>query len=156
MIEIRKILLAEDNPKDTELTLEALGEAGLANRVVTVKDGVEALEYLRCQGAFANRTPGNPAVVILDIKMPRLNGIEVLQEIRKDPKLSMLPVVILTSSGEEKEIFASYELGVNAYVVKPVSFGDFFSAVKLIGRFWAVVNEIPPENCSMYKGIENT
>jgi len=155
MIEIRKILLAEDSPKDTELTLEALEEAGLANRVETVKDGVEALEYLRCQGAYAKRTPGNPAVVILDIKMPRLNGIEVLQEIRKDPLLCKLPVVILTSSGEEKDICASYELGVNAYVVKPVNFSDFVGAVKLIGGFWAVVNEIPPDTGALYGGINN-
>lgn len=156
MIEIRKILLAEDNPKDTELTLEALEEANLVNRVVTVKDGVEALEYLRCQGAFVNRIPGNPVVVIMDIKMPRMNGIEVLQEIRKDPLLCKLPVVILTSSGEEKDVCASYELGVNAYVVKPVNFPNFVDAVKQVCVFWAVLNELPADNGHMYGVTDRT
>ncbi len=154
MFEIKKILLAEDNPKDTELTLEALAEAHLANRVVTVKDGIEALEYLRCQGAHSDRIPGNPAVVVIDIKMPRLDGIGVLREIRNDPLLKTLPVVMLTSSKEEKDIIISYKLGVNAYVVKPVIFSEFVDAVKLIGGFWAVINEIPKDNGSVYKGTE--
>ncbi|PKN78759.1 MAG: two-component system response regulator [Candidatus Cloacimonetes bacterium HGW-Cloacimonetes-1] len=150
MIEIRKILLAEDNPKDTELTLEALDEYKLANRVVAVKDGVEALDYLRCTGAYADRKAGNPAVIILDIKMPRMDGIETLREIRQDPSLKMIPVVMLTSSREEKDLYESYELGVNAYVVKPVNFPSFVDAVKQIGGFWAVVNELPPDNGQQY------
>lgn len=150
MLKIKKILLAEDNPQDTELILEALGEAHVANRVISVRDGIEALEYLRCQGAYANGTPGNPAVLILDIKMPRMDGIEVLAEIRKDPLLMRLPVVILTSSKEEKDLYKSYELGVNAYVVKPMNFSDFVEAVKLIGGFWAILNEIPLEIGSLY------
>lgn len=145
MIEIRTILLAEDNPKDVELTLEAMAEHNLANKVVNVVDGVEVLEYLRYEGKFANRKPGNPAVLILDIKMPRMDGITVLKEIRKDPLLKSLPVVMLTSSKEDKDLMASYELGVNAYVVKPVNFQEFIDAVKLIGGFWALINEAPPE-----------
>jgi CheY-like chemotaxis protein len=145
MIEIRTILLAEDNPKDVELTLEAMAEHNLANKVVNVVDGVEVLEYLRYEGKFANRKPGNPAVLILDIKMPRMDGITVLKEIRKDPLLKSLPVVMLTSSKEDKDLMASYELGVNAYVVKPVIFKEFIDAVKLIGGFWALINEAPPE-----------
>ena len=154
MIEIKKILLAEDNPKDAELTLEALDENRLANRVVRVKDGVEALEYLRCQGAYRDRKPGNPAVVILDIKMPRMDGIEVLREIRNDPLLHKLAVVMLTSSREESDLLKSYELGVNAYVVKPVNFTDFVGAVKQLGGFWAVVNEVPPENGPLYGTLD--
>jgi CheY-like chemotaxis protein len=124
------ILLAEDNPNDVELTLEALAEHNLANRVTVARDGVEALQYLRCEGAFAGRTPCTPAVVLLDIKMPRKDGLEVLREIRNDPELKRLPVVILTSSREEQDIITSYDLGVNAYVVKPVDFRAFIDAVE--------------------------
>jgi CheY-like chemotaxis protein len=145
MSDLKTILLAEDNPKDVELTLEALAEHNLANHVTVVKDGVEALEYLRCQGNYKNRKKGNPAVLLLDIKMPRMDGIEVLKAIRSDPSLKMLSVVMLTSSREEPDLKKCYELGVNAYVVKPVDFKDFIEAVKQVGIFWAVINELPPE-----------
>jgi CheY-like chemotaxis protein len=145
-IELRTILLAEDNPKDVELTLEALAEHNLANQVVAVRDGVETMEYLRCEGKYKLRKPGLPAVLLLDIKMPRMDGIEVLRAIRSDPALKILPVVILTSSREEQDLIKSYELGANAYVVKPVDFKDFIEAVKHIGVFWAVVNELPPRS----------
>jgi CheY-like chemotaxis protein len=144
MSDLRTILLAEDNPKDVELTLEALSEHNLANQVVVAKDGVEAMEYLRCTGKYKLRSHGNPAVVLLDIKMPRMDGIETLQAIRNDPALKMLPVVMLTSSREEPDLKKSYELGANAYVVKPVDFKDFLDAVKQVGIFWAVINEVPP------------
>jgi CheY-like chemotaxis protein len=145
MIEFRTILLVEDNPKDVELTLEALAEHNLANHLAVVRDGVEAMEYLRCEGKYKQRKQGNPAVVLLDIKMPRMDGIEVLQAIRNDPALKNLPVVMLTSSREEPDLKKSYESGVNAYVVKPVDFQDFIEAVKQVGVFWAVINELPPE-----------
>jgi len=138
------ILLAEDNPDDVELTLEALSQHNLANRVTIARDGVEALEYLRCEGSFSDRAPCHPAVVLLDIKMPRKDGLEVLREIRGDPALRMLPVVILTSSREEQDIITSYDLGVNAYVVKPVEFDAFIEAVEQLGVFWALINERPP------------
>jgi len=143
MIDLRTILLAEDNPKDVELILEALSEHNLANQVVVVKDGVEAMEYLRREGKYKLRQQGNPAVILLDIKMPRMDGIEVLQTIRSDNKLKTLPVVMLTSSREEPDLRKSYELGANAYVVKPVDFKDFIDAVKQIGVFWALINEVP-------------
>ena len=145
MINIRRILLAEDNPKDIELTMEALSENNLVNRVDVVKDGVEAMEYLRYEGAYANREKGDPAVILLDIKMPRMDGFAVLSAIRKDEKLKMIPVVILTASLEERDLFKGYELGTNAYVVKPVGFPDFIESIKLIGGFWALINEMPPQ-----------
>ena len=136
--------MAEDNPNDVELTLEALAEHNLVNRIVVVKDGVETMEYLRREGKHKQRPPGNPAVLLLDVKMPRMNGIEVLKTIRSDAALKMLPVVMLTSSREEPDLIRCYELGVNAYVVKPVDFKDFIDAVKQVGVFWAVINEPPP------------
>lgn len=139
------ILLAEDNPKDVDLTSRALAASNLANRLVVASDGVEALEYLRREGAFVDREPEEPAVVLLDIKMPRKDGLEVLREIRGDPRLRRLPVVILTSSREEQDLIAGYDLGVNAYVVKPVDFEEFIKAVKQLGVFWALINERPPE-----------
>jgi len=145
MNELRPILLAEDNPKDVELTLEALSEHNLANKVVVVRDGVEALEFLRYEGQFKMRNRGNPAVLLLDIKMPRMGGIELLQVIRKDPVLKFLPIVILTSSREESDLVTSYELGANAFVVKPVDFEHFIDVIKQIGVFWALINELPPE-----------
>jgi CheY-like chemotaxis protein len=145
MAKIRTILLAEDNPKDVELTLEAMAENNLANDIVVVKDGVDALEYLRCQGKYKLRKAGNPALVLLDIKMPRMEGIEVLRNIRSDAALRIIPVVVLTSSSEEQDLINTYELGVNAYIVKPVDFKQFIEAVKQIGSFWAVLNELPPE-----------
>lgn len=144
MVEIRTILFAEDNPKDVELTLEALGDHNLANNVIVVRDGVETMDYLRCEGKYKQRKPGNPAVILLDIKMPRMDGIEVLKAIKSDKKLRTLPVVMLTSSREEQDVIKSYELGVNAYVVKPVDFKEFIEAVKQLGVFWAVINEVPP------------
>jgi CheY-like chemotaxis protein len=146
MVEIRTILLAEDNPKDVELTLEALGDHNLANNVIVVRDGVETIDYLHCAGKFKLRKPGNPAVLLLDIKMPRMDGLEVLKAIRSDAALKMIPVVILTSSREEQDLIKSYELGVNAYVVKPVDFSEFINAVKQVGVFWAVINEVPHAN----------
>ena len=143
-MELRTILLAEDNPKDRELMLEALAEHNLANQVVVVKDGVEALEYLRSEGNYKLRRPGYPVVVLLDIKMPRMDGLETLQAIRSDPKLKLIPAVILSSSREEQDLIRSYELGVNAYIVKPVDFKEFIDAIKLIGVFWAIVNAVPP------------
>ena len=143
MIEIKTILLVEDNPQDVELTMEALTAHNLANQVVAVRDGVEAMEYLNYEGQFKSRKKGNPAVILLDIKMPRMDGIEVLMAIRKDEKLKMLPVVMLTSSREEPDLKKCYDLGVNAYVVKPVNFKDFLEAAKHIGIFWAILNEQP-------------
>ena len=145
MSDLRTILLAEDNSKDVELTLEALSEHNLANQVFVVRDGVEAMEYLRCEGKYSTRKRENPAVIFLDIKMPRMDGIEVLKTIRSDPSLKTIPVVMLTSSREEPDLKKSYELGANAYVVKPVDFEDFIEAVKQVGIFWAVINELPPK-----------
>jgi CheY-like chemotaxis protein len=144
MNNIRSILLAEDNPNDAELTLSALAENNLANRVISVKDGVEVIEFLRCEGKFKDRKKGNPAVILLDIKMPRMDGIQVLQIIRNEKAFKTIPVVMLTSSREEPDLKKCYELGANAYVVKPVDFQEFFDAVKQLGVFWAVINELPP------------
>ncbi len=141
---LKRILLAEDSPNDVELTLAALSEHRLANEVVHVADGAEALDYLHCRGRFEGRTGGLPAVVLLDIKMPKVDGLEVLRRIRSEPRLAMLPVVILTSSREEADVVEGYRLHVNAYVVKPVAFPDFVEAVKNLGLFWAVLNEPPP------------
>ena len=143
MIELKKILLVEDNPNDIELTLEALAEHNLANRVVVLNDGVQAMEYLYYHGQYKNREKENPAVILLDIKMPRMDGIEVLEEIKNDTELKSIPVVMLTSSREEPDLKKCYDLGVNAYVVKPVNFKDFFDVVKQLGIFWAVLNELP-------------
>jgi len=144
MFELKTILLVEDNPQDVELTIEALKANNLANHVVAVSDGVEAMEYLNYEGRFKNRKKGNPTVMLLDIKMPRMDGIEVLEAIRSNEKLKALPVVMLTSSREEPDLKKCYALGVNAYVVKPVDFKDFMDAVKQIGIFWAMLNEQPP------------
>ena len=144
MTELKTILLAEDNPQDVELTIEALNMQNLANHVVAVNDGVEVMEYLNYEGRYKNRGKGNPVVLLLDIKMPRMDGIEVLKAIRSNEKLKMLPVVMITSSREEPDLKKCYDLGVNAYVVKPVDFKDFMDAVKHIGVFWAILNEKPP------------
>ena len=143
---LKRILYAEDSPADVELTLAALEENHLANEVVAVNDGVEALDYLYRRGEFAAREAGNPAVVLLDLKMPRMDGLEVLRQVKSDPDLRTIPVVIMTSSREERDVVESYRLGVNAYVVKPVDFDQFAAAVKEVGMFWAVVNEPPPES----------
>ncbi len=144
MSDLKGILLAEDNVRDVELTLDALGEHNLANEVVVVHDGAEALDYLYHRGRFKMRGDGNPAVILLDLKMPKVDGLEVLRTIKNDETLKMIPVVMLTSSREEQDLVESYKLGVNAYVVKPVSFHDFVEAVKQLGAFWAVLNEPPP------------
>ena len=145
MSAIRTILLAEDSPADAEMAIDALRDANLANPIVHVEDGVEALDYLLQRGAHAGREDGLPAVLLLDIKMPRMDGLEVLKHIRSHDKLKKLPVVILSSSREESDLARSWDLGVNAYVVKPVDSEQFFHAVKTLGRFWAVLNETPPE-----------
>jgi len=146
MSPIRTILLAEDSLADAEMAIDALREARLANPIVHVEDGVEALDYLYRRGAFANREEGIPAVLLLDIKMPRLDGLEVLKQIRNDEQLKRLPVVILSSSREENDLARSWDLGVNAYVVKPVDVDQFFNAVQTLGTFWAVINQAPGSN----------
>jgi CheY-like chemotaxis protein len=144
MNELGRILIVEDDPKDVELTLTALEEYNLANEVVVTRDGEEALDYLYCRGNFKMRTSDNPAVLLLDLKLPKVDGLEVLQQIKSDEKLRLIPVVVLTSSREERDMVASYKLGVNAYVVKPVDFHEFVNAIKELGVFWAVINEPPP------------
>jgi CheY-like chemotaxis protein len=141
---LKPILLVEDNPKDLELTLIALERSQLANDVIVTRDGVEALDYLFGRNAYAARPAGNPAVVLLDLKLPKVDGLEVLRTIRADPTLKPVPVVMLTSSNEESDLLKSYQLGVNAYVVKPVEFKDFVAAISDLGIFWAVLNEPPP------------
>ena len=139
-----RILIVEDDPRDVELTMTALEEYNLANEVVVTRDGAEALDYLYCRGEFSSRSSENPAVMLLDLKLPKIDGLEVLQQVRSDERLKMIPVVVLTSSNEEKDMIRSYQLGVNAYVVKPVDFHEFVNAVKELGVFWAVINEPPP------------
>jgi len=144
MSNLGRILLVEDDPKDVELTLTALEDYKLANEVVVTGDGEEALDYLYRRGKFATRSTDNPAVLLLDLKLPKVDGLEVLQQIKADAKLKLIPVVVLTSSHEERDMITSYKLGVNAYVVKPVDFHEFVNAVKELGIFWALVNEPPP------------
>jgi CheY-like chemotaxis protein len=144
MTELGRILMVEDDPNDVELTLTALGEYNLANEVVVTRDGAEALDYLYCRGNHAGRATRNPAVLLLDLKLPKVDGLQVLQQIKSDEKLRMIPVVVLTSSREERDMVESYRLGVNAYVVKPVDFHEFVNAIKELGVFWAVINEPPP------------
>ena len=145
---LRRVLLAEDNENDVELTLSALGENNLANEVVVVRDGAEAWNFLCREGTFAGRESGNPAVVLLDLKMPKVDGLELLKRMRQDDRFKTVPVVVLTSSREESDIVQSYKLGVNAFVVKPVAFDEFVNAVKSLGLFWGVLNEPPPEKRS--------
>ena len=144
MNKLGRILMVEDDPKDVELTLTALEEYNLANEVVVTRDGEQALDYLYCRGEYNTRASGNPAVMLLDLKLPKVDGLEVLKQIKSDEALRMIPVVVLTSSKEEKDMVASYELGVNAYVVKPVDFYEFVNAIKELGVFWAIINEPPP------------
>jgi CheY-like chemotaxis protein len=139
-----RILLVEDDPRDVDLTLNALEEYNLANEVVVVHDGEEALDYLHKRGNFRTRPKENPAVLLLDLKLPKVDGLEVLKHIRADESLKLIPVVVLTSSREERDMVSSYKLGVNAYVVKPVDFHEFVNAIKELGAFWAVINEPPP------------
>ncbi|WNH48277.1 MULTISPECIES: response regulator [Stenotrophomonas] len=144
MRDLRPILLVEDNPKDAELTMAALARCQLLNDVTHVRDGVEALEYLRAEGRYADAQHGGPVVVLLDLKLPKLNGLEVLKEIRTDASISSTPVVMLTSSREESDLVSSYELGVNAFVVKPVDFKEFLEAIQGLGMFWGITNQPPP------------
>jgi CheY-like chemotaxis protein len=146
MRDLRTILLVEDNPMDVELTIEALSECDLAKNVISVEDGVLALQYLRCEGKYKGQATSIPVVILLDIKMPRMDGIEVLEAIRNDEALRQIPVVMLTSSKEDADVKKCYDLGANAYVVKPVDFGQFMEAIKHIGIFWAVLNEQLPKN----------
>jgi CheY-like chemotaxis protein len=144
MAKIKRILLAEDNQNDVELTLSALQECRLSNEVDVVHDGAEALDYIYKRGKFANKTTCLPCVILLDLKMPRVDGLEVLRQLKSDPAMKHIPVVMLTSSREESDLILSYDLGVNAFVVKPVDFDQFVSAIRSLGMFWAIINEQPP------------
>jgi DNA-binding response OmpR family regulator len=144
MANLGRILIVEDDPNDVELTMTALSEYNLANEVVITRDGQQALDYLYCRGEFAGRPDENPAVMLLDLKLPKVDGLEVLKRVKSDDGLKMIPVVVLTSSHEEKDMMRSYSLGVNAYVVKPVDFHEFVNAVRELGAFWAIVNQPPP------------
>ena len=144
-MELKTVLLAEDNPLDAELTLEALNENNFANEIIWVKDGVEAMEYLTSTRSYKDRKPGLPVLLILDLKMPRMDGIEVLEAIRNKAELKFLPIVMLTSSREEQDLVNSYKMGVNAYVVKPVDFNEFVEAIKQLGIFWVLINELPKQ-----------
>jgi CheY-like chemotaxis protein len=146
MHSLKRILLVEDSPRDAEMILDALDAHQLANAVVHVRDGADALDYLYQRGQFAGRSDAQPALILLDLKLPKVDGLEVLRQIKGDPALKMIPVVMMTSSREEQDLLDSYQLGVNAYVVKPLKFNDFVEAVKQVGMFWAVINEIPPVN----------
>jgi CheY-like chemotaxis protein len=142
--DLKHIVLAEDNANDVELTLAALREHHVINEVVVVRDGAEALDYLYKRNRYADRVTGNPALLLLDLKMPKVDGIEVLRQVKSTPALKTIPVVVLTSSREEQDLVRTYDLGVNAYVVKPIDFHEFMDAVKMLGGFWAVINETPP------------
>ena len=144
MNKLRPILLVEDSLQDIELVLAALKKNNFANEVVVTRDGAEALDYLYCRGSFAGRATDNPAVLLLDLKLPKVDGLQVLKQIKAEETLRMIPVVVLTSSREERDMVASYRLGVNAYVVKPVDFHEFVNAIKELGVFWAVINQPPP------------
>jgi CheY-like chemotaxis protein len=152
-IELKKILLVEDDPHDIELTLIALGKNNLANEVAVVRDGEEALNYLLDGTNIESRGISNPSVILLDLKLPKINGLDVLKQIRANEKLAMIPVVVLTSSGEEPDMKEAYKSGANAYVVKPVNFNEFIIAVKEIGLFWAMINEPPPGSIRKHMGI---
>lgn len=154
MVELKRILLVEDDAKDVELTLEALSEYNIANDVVVARDGEEALAYLYRSGKFQTVAPGNPAAILLDLKLPKINGLEVLSWIRADENLKMIPVVVLTSSRQEGDLEQCYKLGVNAYVVKPVDFHEFINAVKGLGVFWGLINEPPPGCVKKVKGYK--
>jgi CheY-like chemotaxis protein len=144
MPDLRPIVLVEDDANDVELTLLALAEHNLANPIVVLRDGVEALDYLYARAEYASQSRPHPIVILLDLKMPKLNGLDVLRQLKSDDRMKLMPVVMLTSSREERDLVASYQLGVNAYVVKPVSFQEFVSSIRGLGIFWALVNEPPP------------
>jgi CheY-like chemotaxis protein len=143
LTEIKRILIVDDSPKDVELAIAALAEKNLANEVDVAEDGEEALDYLYKRGKFANHN-GVPAVILLDIKMPKMDGIEVLKHIRSDPKLKFIPVIMVTSSREERDLIECYRLGANSYIVKPVDIAQFIDAIKIVGQYWAVVNQPMP------------
>ena len=143
--ELKRIVLAEDDANDVELTVSALRDNHVANEIVVVRDGSEALDYLYKRNGYATRSGSHPALLLLDLKMPKVDGLEVLRQVKSDPAMRSIPVVVLTSSREEQDLLRSYDLGVNAYVVKPVDFTEFVGAVKLLGGFWAVLNEQPPQ-----------
>ena len=145
-LELVEILLVEDNPTDAELTLRALRRNNLANNVVWVKDGAEALDFLHCRGNYANRKNGTPKLILLDLKLPKIDGIEVLRELKTDIKTKIIPVVMLTSSQEERDLVESYRLGVNSYIVKPVDFEKFLETVSQVGFYWSLMNKIPPHH----------
>jgi CheY-like chemotaxis protein len=155
MNNLRHILLVDDSERDIELALRALRDNNLANEVIALRDGAEALDYLYRREGYAERKEGEPAVILLDLKMPRVDGMEVLRQIKGDPILKMIPVVVMTSSREEQDLINSYQLGVNAFVVKPVKFQEFVEAVKLLGAFWAIVNEPPPLDGHVLRGTEH-
>lgn len=144
MADLRPILLVEDSPRDLELTLAALAKCQLANDIIIARDGAEALDYLYTRGVHSERAAGDPAVILLDLKLPKIDGLEVLEKVKSDPQQRQIPVVMLTSSREERDLVKSYELGVNAFVVKPVDFNAFFEAIQDLGMFWAILNEPPP------------
>lgn len=144
MTVLNRILLVDDSTRDTELALNALAEYHFANEIVILRDGAEALDYLYCRGNFVGRDDGNPAVMLLDLKMPKVDGLEVLRQLKSDPTLKLIPVVVMTSSKEDRDLLESYKIGANAYVVKPLNFHEFTDAVRLIGGFWAMLNEPPP------------
>lgn len=152
---LKRILLVEDDPMDAEMTLRALAAHHLANEVVHLRDGAEALDFLYRRGRFSDRPNGNPAVVLLDLKMPRVDGLEVLRQIKGEPGLRQIPVVVMTSSREDRDLQAAYTLGVNAYVVKPLKFQSFVDAVKQVGAFWAVLNEPPPGSIAKGKRADS-
>jgi len=144
-VKLHRILIVEDNEDDLELTLDALKTHNLANEVEIARDGAEALDYLFCNRKWKNRENGNPAVILLDLKLPKLSGLEVLKLLRANERTQLIPVVILTSSNEEQDIIEGYKLGTNAYVVKPVVFESFMKAVEILGNFWGIINEPPSE-----------
>lgn len=146
MADLRPILLVEDNPRDLELTLAALAKCQLANEIITTRDGAEALDYVYARGDHAGRPAGDPAVILLDLKLPKIDGLEVLEKLKSDSNFRQIPVVMLTSSREERDLVQSYEQGVNAFVVKPVDFNAFFEAIESLGMFWAILNEPPPRS----------
>jgi CheY-like chemotaxis protein len=145
MPSLKHILLVDDSPRDTELAIDALEKHNLANGVVALRDGAEALDYLNRRGDFAQRGGGQPAVILLDLKMPKVDGLEVLRQVKGDPMLKLIPVVVMTSSREEQDLVDSYKLGVNAYVVKPLNFHEFADAIRQLGAFWAVLNQLPAQ-----------